>query len=405
MTVIQIARAPAGLIGLLRARSASRVPPMTNTASLLLVAAAMLLAGGLIMILSASWVAAYTNYGSSYWFFTRQLLWAAGGVIAMFIAARIDYRRFRVIGYGLLAISIVGLVLVLHPAFGERVSGSTRWLVFGPFRFQPSELAKLALALVGADICVRKRHRLVTMKDVMLPYGVIALVVGGLVMLQPDLGTTLIIAGIVFATLFIAGVRLPVLGLLGLGGTAATVALSISEPYRRARLFSFLNPFADPLNTGYQAVQARIAMGSGGLFGLGLGASRQKWMYIPNAHTDFIFAIIGEEIGLLGAFAVIGLFALVAYAGIRTARRAPDAFGRVVAGAITAWVIGQAVVNMGAVTGLLPITGVPLPLVSFGGSSLLITLLAIGILLNIARNEQWPPRAVPEPTPVGVRRR
>ncbi|MFN2613682.1 MAG: putative lipid II flippase FtsW [Actinomycetota bacterium] len=393
MTVIQIARAPAGWLGRTRARRAQRVSPLTTTAMLVLGPSALLLVGGLIMILSASWVSAYTQYGSSYLFFMRQLMWALGGLVAMYVASRLDYRAFRGIGYALLVISIVGLVLVLHPSFGTRVAGSQRWLAFGPLRFQPSELAKLALALVGADLCARKRGRLTTVKEVMLPFGTIALIVGGLVMMQPDLGTALIIAGIVLVTLFIAGVRLPVLGLMGVGGAGGALMLSLTSGYRKARLFSFLNPFADPLKTGYQAIQARIALGSGGLFGVGLGASRQKWMYIPNAHTDFIFAIIGEELGLLGAFMVIALFGMLAYAGIRAARRAPDAFGRIAAGAITAWIVGQSVVNMGAVTGLLPITGVPLPLVSFGGSSLLITLLAIGIMLNIGRQEAWPPQA------------
>jgi cell division protein FtsW len=192
---------------------------------------------------------------------------------------------------------------------------------------------------------------------------------------------------------------LPVLGLLGAAGAGGALMLSMSEGYRRARIFSFLDPFRDPLNAGYQAVQARIALASGGFAGVGLGASRQKWMYVPNAHTDFIFAIIGEEVGLFGTFAVIGLFGLLAYAGVRTARRAPDAFGRITAGAITAWIVGQAFINMAAVTGLLPITGVPLPLVSFGGSSLLITLVALGILVNIGRQEDWPPRRAAEPRP------
>jgi len=211
------------------------------------------------------------------------------------------------------------------------------------------------------------------------------------------MGTTLILAGIACTVLFVAGSRITVLGGLGMAGIGASVMLSMSKAYRRARLFSFTNPFKDPLNTGYQAVQSQIALGSGGLFGVGLGAGRQKWLYVPNAHTDFIFSIIGEEVGLLGTFAVIALFALLAYAGVRIARRAPDKFGRIVAGAITAWIVGQAVINMGAVTGLLPITGVPLPLVSFGGSSLVFTLTAIGILINIGRQEQWPPKKDPVP--------
>src|SRR5207245_2275456 len=182
-----------------------------------------------------------------------------------------------------------------------------------------------------------------------------------------------------------------------LRGAGAWILFALWAGYLRARLFSFTNPFNDPLNTGYQAVQSQIALGSGGLFGVGLGAGRQKWLYVPNAHTDFIFSIIGEEVGLLGTFAVIALFALLAYAGVRIARRAPDKFGRIVAGAITAWIVGQAVINMGAVTGLLPITGVPLPLVSFGGSSLVFTLTAIGILINIGRQEEWPPKKDPAP--------
>jgi cell division protein FtsW len=217
-------------------------------------------------------------------------------------------------------------------------------------------------------------------------------------MAQPDLGTTLILGGITLTVLFIAGARMRVLGGLGVSALGLAGMLSMSEGYRRARLSVFTNPFRDPLNAGYQAVQSQIALGSGGLFGVGLGASRQKWLYVPNAHTDFIFAIIGEEVGLLGTFAVIGLFVVLAYAGIRTARRAPDTYGRIVAGAITAWIVGQAVINMGAVTGLMPITGVPLPFVSFGGSSLVFTLAAIGILINIARQEQWPPQPIPRRT-------
>jgi cell division protein FtsW len=344
------------------------------------------------MILSSSWVSAYEQYGSPFLYFTRQMIWAVGGIACMVVTSMIDYRRWRGLSWILLLVSIVGLVLVLHPAFGTRVAGSSRWLSMGPLRFQPSELAKLALVLVGADICVRKGRRLWTVKEVVLPYGVIAGLVGLLVIAQPDLGTTLILGGIAFTVLFVAGARLSVLAGLGAAGAGSAVLLSFSRAYRRARLFSFANPFADPLNTGYHAVQSQIALGSGGLFGVGLGAGRQKWLYVPNAHTDFIFSIIGEEVGLLGTFAVIALFALLAYSGVRIARRAPDRFGRIVAGAITAWIVGQAVINMGAVTGLLPITGVPLPLVSFGGSSLLFTLMALGILINIGRQEQWPPK-------------
>jgi cell division protein FtsW len=252
-------------------------------------------------------------------------------------------------------------------------------------------VAKFALLLVAADVCVRKQGKMTSLREVALPLGAVGALTAALIMLQPDLGTTLIIAMITFVVIFVGGVPLPLLGTIGLMGGIGAIGLALTEGYRRARLFSFLNPFRDPLNAGYQSVQSLIALGSGGFFGVGLGASRQKWLYVPNAHTDFIFAIIGEEVGLIGTLAVVALFVGFAYAGVRVARRAPDAFGRLVASGITVWIVGQAIVNMGAVTGLLPITGVPLPLVSFGGSALVISLIAIGVLANIARHEKWPP--------------
>lgn len=351
----------------------------------------ILLGFGLIMILSASSVSSYTQYGSSFLFFQRQVVWAVIGVAAMLVASRIDYRRWRGLGWIILLLTVAGLVLVLHPSFGTRVGGSSRWLGFGNMRIQPSEIAKLACLLVAADIAVRKAGKLTTLREIVLPLGVIVAAVTGLILLQPDLGTALIVGAIVFVVVFVGGVPLPLIGGLALLGGIGAVGLALTEGYRRARIFAFLNPFADPLNSGYQAVQSLIALGSGGMFGVGLGASRQKWLYVPNAHTDFIFAILGEELGLIGTMMVIGLFVAFAYVGVRTARRAPDAFGRLVAIGVTTWVVGQAIVNMGAVTGLLPITGVPLPLVSFGGSALVVSLVAIGILANIARQEQWPP--------------
>ena len=382
MTVVQLARTPVGLARRLRTRGVT-AGRWTSGASLLVLPTAFLLFGGLIMILSASWVSAFQQYGTSYLFFRRQLLWAALGVLAMTVTALVDYRRWRKLGYLIYLVSLAGLVLVLHPSIGSTVSGSSRWMSIGPIRWQPSELAKLGLILVGADICVRKGKRLRTWKDVMVPFGIGAGIVGGLVMMQPDLGTTLILAGVVFVVLYLAGTRMRVIIGMGFAGTASALLLSMSEGYRRARLQDFWNPFKDPLNAGYQAVQSQIALGSGGLFGVGLGASRQKWMYVPNAHTDFIFSIIGEELGLLGTFVVIALFGLLAYAGVRAARRAPDTFGRIVAGGITAWIVGQAVLNMGAVTGLLPITGVPLPLISYSGSFALMIMFALGVVNSV----------------------
>jgi cell division protein FtsW len=234
-----------------------------------------------------------------------------------------------------------------------------------------------------------------TLREVILPLGVLVALVSGLILLQPDLGTSLIVVAIVFVVIFVGGVPLPLVAGLAMVGGVGALGMALAEGYRRARIFAFLNPFSDPLNSGYQAVQSLIALGSGGFFGVGLGASRQKWLYVPNAHTDFIFAILGEELGLIGTMMIIGLFVAFAYVGVRTSRRAPDAFGRLVAIGVTTWIVGQAIVNMGAVTGLLPITGVPLPMVSFGGSALVVSLVGIGILANIARQEQWPPPSSP----------
>ncbi len=399
MTVVSLARTPLTALSRIRVPAKLITGRRTSTSLLVIAPTAFLVGGGLIMILSSSWVSAFRQYGTSYLFFKRQLVWAALGLIVMTVTAFIDYRRWRVFGYVLFAVSVIGLVLVMHPSLGTTVAGSTRWMSIGPLRWQPSELAKLALILVGAAVCVRRGKRLRTWKDVMVPYGVMAGFVGGLVMLQPDLGTTLILGAVVFAVLYVGGARMRVVSGMGIVAVLGALALSLSADYRRARLMSFINPFNDPLGAGYQAVQSQIALGSGGLFGVGLGASRQKWMYVPNAHTDFIFSIIGEEVGLLGTFVVIGLFVMLGYAGVRVARRAPDAFGRIVAAGITAWVVGQAFLNMGAVTGLLPITGVPLPLVSFGGSSLMFTMMAIGILINISRQEKWPQE---RPTPASA---
>jgi cell division protein FtsW len=338
------------------------------------------------MILSASFVSAYTDYGSSFKFFFRQLLWAAIGVVAFLVMSRIDYKRLKGMGFVLYGISALLLLAVIIPGVGITVGGSSRWIGFGPFTFQPSELAKLALVLFAADVFSRKQESLLddpwhTILPMVPGLGFLAL----LVMMQPDLGTTLLLGSIGLGMLFIAGAPLRFVIPMGLLGVGMAAVSSLTADYRRERVFAFLNPWADPLNTGYQTIQSLIALGSGGWFGVGLGASRQKWSYIPNAHTDFIFAILGEEMGLFGTLVVVGMFAFLAYLGLRAARRAPDRFGMLVAAGITIWITAQAIVNIGAVTSLLPITGVPLPLVSFGGSSLVILLAACGILTNIAR--------------------
>ena len=355
---------------------------MNNGSTLITIITCALVLVGLMMILSAT----LNNYRSPFFFFTRQLLWVGLGVASFFVFSRLDYKRLKGFSYGLILIVIALLVAVLIPGVGISAGGSARWLGVGPFSFQPSELAKLVLVLFAADVFSRKRER--TLDDLphtLLPMMPAMVMLTGLVLVQPDLGTTMLIGTIGLGMLLVAGSPMRFIApLAGIGFSVATIAALI-EPERRSRILSFLDPWKDSLGDGYQTIQGLIALGSGGWFGVGLGASRQKWDYVPNSHTDYIFAILGEEMGLLGTFVVLGMFVALAYLGLRTARQAPDRFGMLVAAGVTIWISVQALVNIGAVTAMLPITGVPLPLVSFGGSSLVITLIGMGILTNIAR--------------------
>lgn len=365
----------------------------SHPAFLLTITTGLLVLTGSAMVFSASFVTSLANHGSSFLYIQRQLLWIVLGALAFVIAARTDYRKLRKLGILLYGFCVLSLIAVLVPGIGVASGGSSRWIALGPLSFQPSELAKLAVVLVIADLYAKKKPG--AFEDPMhmlLPFAPIAGVLTVLVMAQPDLGTTLLIGAIGFGMVFIAGARLRHLIPLGAAGAGLALAAAMLEPYRRDRILSFLDPWKDPLNTGYQTIQSLIALGSGGWFGVGLGASRQKWLYVPNAHTDFIFAILGEEMGLIGTFVIVGSFAFLTYLGIKTAQRAPDRFGMLVAAGITIWMSVQALVNMGAVVAALPITGVPLPLVSFGGSSLIVSLLAMGILVNIAGQGRHPRR-------------
>ena len=340
---------------------------------------------GLVMVLSSSSVEALANYGSSWLFFKRQLTWTVIGLAGMAVTSRVDYRVLRRYVGPLLVISGGLLMLVLVPGVGVNVNGSTRWLGVGAARFQPSELAKLALLLYCADLLTRRAANVGDWRAVLRPVGFMFCFFGGLVMLQPDMGTTIIMAILTGTILFVGGIRMRhMAAVLGAAAGAGTL-LAIVEPYRRARLMSFIDPFDHYKEGGYQVAQSLIALGSGGWTGVGLGAGRAKWMFLPNAHTDFIFAIIGEELGLVGCALVLILFGALAVLGIRTTLRAPDRFGSLLAAGITGWIVGQAIINVGAVTGALPVTGVPLPFVSFGGSALLFTMCATGVLLNVAR--------------------
>ena len=343
---------------------------------------------GLLMVLSSSSVQALRESGSSWLYFQRQAMWLSLGALALVVGLRSPLRLWRRLAAPLLIISFGLLVVVLVPGLGVQVNGSTRWIDFGPLRVQPSELAKVALLLFGADLLARRASRIEDPRAGLVP---MCMVMGGLtllVMLQPDMGTTIVLVLIGASLLLLSGVPVRRLTPLAVFGVGVGAVLAISEPYRRARVVSFFDPWADAGNTGYQVVQSLVGMGSGQLTGVGLGASRAKWGFLPNAHTDFIFAIIGEELGLLGSLSIIGLFVTLAVLGARVAIHAEDRFGALVAGGATAWVAGQALVNMGAVVGLVPVTGVPLPFVSAGGSALVANLFAAGLLLRVATRPQ-----------------
>jgi cell division protein FtsW len=345
---------------------------------------------GLVMVLSSSSVEALRNYGSAWLFFKRQLLWLAVGTGALTLTSRIDYRTWRRFTVPMLAGCAALLVLVLVPNVGITVSGSSRWLGFGSFRVQPSEFAKLAVLFFLADLLARRADRMhdthETLRPVLMTFGAIAV----LVMLQPDMGTTLVLGCIVMSLLFVAGTSMRHMAMVGVTAVVGSFVLGMAEPYRRARMMSFLDPWKDAANSGYQVSQSIVGLADGGITGVGVGASRAKWGFLPNAHTDFIFTIIGEEMGLIGSLLVLLLFVGVAFLGVRTAVRAPDRFGMLLAAGVTAWVAGQAFINIGAVIGMLPVTGVPLPFVSFGGSSLVIVMAAVGVLLNVARQGRSP---------------
>jgi cell division protein FtsW len=362
-----------------------------RTIVLLLGSTAFLVVGGLIMVLSASSVSALAEHGDSFRYFQRQAAYAVVGVGALWLTSRMRYEVWRRLAIPLLVLTIAMLGLVLHPTSGIEAYGSSRWFELGPVTVQPSELAKLSLVVFAAAVLARKWGRLDEPGHLMIPLLPVGLLVCGMVMLQPDLGTTVIISGTVLLLLFAAGVRLRYLSIAGVVATLVGFALIFSADYRRVRFLSFLHPWDDARNTGYQLAQSLIALGSGGLTGVGLGASRQKWQYVPNAHTDFIFSILGEELGLIGEVAVLVAFGAVIFAGIRIAATTRDVFGRLLAAGIVSWFGLQALVNLGAVTGLLPITGVPLPFLSYGGSSLVVSLAAVGILVNVATSSSREP--------------
>jgi cell division protein FtsW len=350
--------------------------------NLLVLVTVSLVLFGLVMVYSATSASAALGNGNPTGYLERQGVYALVGVVLLIVAARSDFRKLRALA-PMLVMSALGLCLAVL-VIGERINGARRWIGFGPAAFQPSELAKLALVVWTAAYLAR-RPPPQSLRELFRPIGALVGLFCLLVLVEPDLGTAITIVVMVGAMLLVSGTRLPTLAaatgiVMGLGAIAAW-----SSPYRRARLLTFLDPWKDPLGAGLQNVQAQISLGSGGIFGRGLGQGVEKIHFLPEAHTDMIFAVIGEELGLVGVAVLIVGYCAFAYAGLRTAIACKDPFGKRLAAGITAMICGQAAINVAAVVGLAPLTGIPLPFVSYGGSSLVVALLSVGILLNIAR--------------------
>jgi cell division protein FtsW len=353
--------------------------------NMLLTATLCLLAFGAVMVFSASSTTRVLSDGGlsdSAFYLKRTLLFGAVGLVVMHLTARHGLTLIRRLTPAILVLSFFLLFAVLIA--GTTVNGSSRWLGSGFLQVQPSELAKVALILYGADLLAKRPKRVRTLEGTM-PFLLVAGLASLLIVAEPDLGTAMVVAFAVAATLVAAGVRIRDLALVALALGFFGLLMTLIEPYRMARLTAFLDPGADATGAGFQAAQAKIALGSGGIFGVGIGNGVQKAFYLPEAHTDMISAVIGEELGLVGIVSVVGLFSLFGYAGLRVAQRARDSYGKLLVAGLTSLILVQATINLFAVMGLAPLTGVPLPFVSYGNSSLLATLFAVGLILNVAR--------------------
>jgi cell division protein FtsW len=353
---------------------------------LLLAICTLLIVIGLVMVLSASAVISLNQGSSAYTVFGKQVLFVLIGLVLFWIGVRMPLRQIRAFSPIALWICVMMLLLVLTP-LGSTINGTRSWFKLGPLSFQPVEFAKLALALWGAHMLVVKRGLLHQYRHLLVPVVPVALVMFALVMLQPDLGGTVTLGVVLIALLWFAGAQLRLFGALALGGVAGVILLAVGTGYRLARVVSFLNPGEDDKGAAYQANQALYALADGGLFGRGLGQGPSKWKYLPNVHNDFIFALIGEELGFVGCALVLGLFGMLAVVGMRVATRNIDPWIRMVAATLTVWLVAQAAINICYVVGLLPVTGITLPLISSGGTSVVTTMLVFGILANCARHE------------------
>ncbi len=340
-----------------------------------------LTAFGLVMVYSATSASAALGGSDPIFYLKREAIYALVGIALLMVGSRMDYRALRYMAPVLMLTSL-GLCLAVL-VMGQSVNGARRWLGVGSLSFQPSELAKLSLAIWAAAYLAR-RPAPRTLKELWRPIGLTTGLFAGLILLEPDLGTVISIAIVLGAILVVSGTPLRVLGTGGSIAFGLALAAIWIEPYRRARFFSFLNPGHDPQGAGYQTVQGIIGLGSGGPFGVGLGQGPSKVNYLPEAHTDMIFAVIGEELGLIGTTLLMAAFVVFAYAGLRVALRCRDPFGKRLAAGLTTLICGQALINLAAVLGLAPLTGIPLPFISYGGSSLIVSLAAVGVLLNIA---------------------
>jgi len=365
--------------------------PLT-TYYLLLGATALLLVIGLIMVLSASSVRAFAQTGDSYTIVRRQLMWVIIGVPCAFIASRVSVRWVRGLAYPAFSISLI--LLVVTAFAGREVNGNTNWLVLGPLQIQPSEIAKLSLIIWAGHIYANKERRLGSLHQMLVPVVPGMVLATTLVVVGRDLGTALIFFALLVAMLWVVGAPGKLFAIAILGVSVLALGLAATDSERLARIYTFADPFKDYHGTGWQPAHGLYAMASGGIFGEGIGASQQKWGQLPEAHTDFIFAVLGEELGLVGTLLVIGLFLVLAYAAIRVARETRQPFVRYCTFGIVVWLLGQMMINVGMVLALLPVIGIPLPLVSYGGSSLLPTLSALGLVIGFARREPAAARAL-----------
>jgi cell division protein FtsW len=339
---------------------------------------------GIVMVYSASSIMAAKRFHDSFYFLKRQGLFALLGIGVMIAAMLTDYHFWRKYAVPILLISLAGLVLVLIPGLGSKIGGSSRWIKLPGFSLQPSEPAKIAFIMYLAYSLDKKQEKVQFFSTGFLPYMLVLALLLGLLLLQPDLGASITLAGVAMVMLFVAGTRPRYLLSMVLVAMPVLTYLVLHADYRRRRILAFLNPWEDPTNTGFQIIQSWIGFGAGGILGQGLGEGKQKLFYLPEAHTDFIFSVVGEELGLLGVLVIAAIFLLLVMRGIRVALLAEDDFGRFLAFGITILLGFEAFVNMGVVTGLLPTKGLALPFISYGGSSLLISLFAVGVLLNIS---------------------